>query len=114
MKNDLPPACNFQISPTINCESTWPGLKEICHDASLEPGLQPLPGENLRYCSAIKDDQAHLDIAACREFHINVPTLMCVFSIRMLLLSVQPPYHLVFTIMSYKRRGLFMSKECMM
>ena len=26
MKNDLPPACDFQISLTINCESTWPGL----------------------------------------------------------------------------------------
>jgi len=26
MKNDLPPAWLFQISLTINCESTWPGL----------------------------------------------------------------------------------------
>ena len=26
MKNYLPPACDFQISLTINCESTWPGL----------------------------------------------------------------------------------------
>ena len=26
MKNDLLPACDFQISLTINCESTWPGL----------------------------------------------------------------------------------------
>ena len=23
MKNDLPPTCDFQISLTINCESTW-------------------------------------------------------------------------------------------
>ena len=26
MKNDLPPACIFQIFLTINSESTWPGL----------------------------------------------------------------------------------------
>ena len=39
-------------------------LKEICHDVSIEPGLQPLTGENLHYRSAIKDDQACLDIAA--------------------------------------------------
>ena len=26
MKNDLPLACIFQISLTINSESTWPGL----------------------------------------------------------------------------------------
>jgi len=25
MKNDLPAACDFQISLTINYESTWPG-----------------------------------------------------------------------------------------
>ena len=26
MKNGLPPTCDFQISLTINCGSTWPGL----------------------------------------------------------------------------------------
>ena len=26
MKNDLLPTCDFQISLTINCESTWPSL----------------------------------------------------------------------------------------
>ena len=26
MKNDLLPTCDFQISLTINCELTWPGL----------------------------------------------------------------------------------------
>ena len=39
-------------------------LKEICHNVSVEPGLQPLTGENLHYRSVIKDDQACLDIAA--------------------------------------------------
>ena len=29
IKNDLPPACIFQISLTINSESTWPGLMYI-------------------------------------------------------------------------------------
>jgi len=26
MKNDIPPACDFQIFMKINSESTWPGL----------------------------------------------------------------------------------------
>ena len=28
-KNDFPPACDFQISLTVNCQSTWPGLNMI-------------------------------------------------------------------------------------
>ena len=29
MKNDLLPTCDLKISLTINCESTWPGLKVL-------------------------------------------------------------------------------------
>ena len=39
MKNDLPPACIFQISPTINSESTWPGLKLLIHPRTSWPYL---------------------------------------------------------------------------
>ena len=38
---------------------------------SVEPGLQSLTGESLHYCSAIKDDQAHLDIASCGFWEIS-------------------------------------------
>jgi len=30
-KKSLPPACDFQISLTINCESTWLGLVNTNH-----------------------------------------------------------------------------------
>ena len=69
---------------------------------------------NLRTCTITKSSS--LSRYCCLwflgEFHINVPILMRVFSIRMLFLTVHPHYHLVFIIMSYKRRGLI-SKECM-
>ena len=39
-------------------------LKEICHDVCIEPGLQPLTGENLSCHSVVVDDGARLDIAA--------------------------------------------------
>ena len=39
-------------------------LKGICRDVCVEPGLQPLTGENLSYRSAVVDDGARLDIAA--------------------------------------------------
>ena len=35
MKNDLPPACIFQISLMINSESTWPGLIGILERTKL-------------------------------------------------------------------------------
>ena len=58
---------------------------EICHNVCVEPGLQPLTGEDLSYCSAVVDDGAHLDIAARGfwVFHISVPTLMYMYSIPM-------------------------------
>ena len=42
MKNDLPPACEFPISLTINCESTWPGLIECDNFDSFSAGLHAL------------------------------------------------------------------------
>ena len=44
------------------CDSITYLLREICHDACTEPGLQHLNGET--YSSTVKDDDAHLDIAA--------------------------------------------------
>jgi len=46
------------------CDSITHLLKEICHDVCIEPGLQLLNGENMSYCSAVKDDGICLDIAA--------------------------------------------------
>ena len=43
-------------------------LKEVCHDVSLEPSLQPLTGERLSYRSACTDDEARLDVAASGFF----------------------------------------------
>lgn len=40
-------------------------LTEVCHNVSVEPHLQPLSGETLQYCTAIMEDNARLDIAAC-------------------------------------------------
>ena len=51
------------------CDSIAQLLKEICHDVSVEPGLQPLTGGNSHYRSV--DDQAHLDIAACGFYGIS-------------------------------------------
>ena len=39
-------------------------LSEVCHDATVEPTLQPLEGHTLRYASAITDDGARADIQA--------------------------------------------------
>ena len=39
-------------------------LTEVCSDVCVEPHLQPLSGESLRYSSAIKEDGARLDIRA--------------------------------------------------
>jgi len=46
-------------------------LKEICHDVCTEPGLQPLNGERMFYRSAVEDDGARLDIAACDFWRIS-------------------------------------------
>eukprot|EP00117_Sycon_ciliatum_P014358 scpid90298/ scgid0023/ len=37
-------------------------LKIICNNVAIEPSLQPLTGERLRYRTAITEDQARLDI----------------------------------------------------
>ena len=40
-------------------------LREVCHDATTEPPLQPLTGEAFIASSVKRDDQARLDISAC-------------------------------------------------
>ena len=39
-------------------------LSEVCQETIVEPVLQPLDGHNLRYASAITDDNARSDIMA--------------------------------------------------
>ena len=42
-------------------------LSEVCSNVSVEPHLQPLSGETLRYQTANSDPNARLDIAAYRH-----------------------------------------------
>ena len=39
-------------------------MTEVCHDVCIEPNLQPLSGESLRYSTSNKEDGARLDIRA--------------------------------------------------
>ena len=39
-------------------------LSEICMEVCIEPKLQPLSGEHLGFATAIRDDNARLDISA--------------------------------------------------
>jgi len=39
-------------------------LSEVCHNVKIEPNLQPLTGEVLRYRTAVFDDDARFDIRA--------------------------------------------------
>ena len=79
-----------------------------CHDVYVEPGLQPLTGENLSYCSAFAGDGAQL-LVVFGGFHFNVLTLMYVCSIPMPHLINQYQCQLVIAIMSNRRGGLMTS-----
>ena len=39
-------------------------LTEVCGDVRVEPPLQPLTGETLRFATANREDEAHVDVAA--------------------------------------------------
>ena len=39
-------------------------MSVVCHDVKIEPALQPLTGEALRYTAAVCEDDAYLDIRA--------------------------------------------------
>jgi len=39
-------------------------MSEVCNDVKVEPDLQPLSSESLHYRTAIKDDEARLDVRA--------------------------------------------------
>ena len=78
----LPSHCvcgsDFSISHTFSCphgalptirhnnvlDLTATLLSEVCHDVKVEPALQPLTGEALRYKTAVCEDDARLDICA--------------------------------------------------
>lgn len=46
------------------CDLTAQFLKEICHDVSIEPQLQPPSEESLTSCSANQDIAERLDVSA--------------------------------------------------
>ena len=37
-------------------------MYEVCHDAAIEPVLQPLSGESFRYATGNVEDEARLDV----------------------------------------------------
>jgi len=39
-------------------------LTEVCDDVRVEPPLQPLTGETLRFATANREDEARVDVAA--------------------------------------------------
>ena len=62
-------------------------LREVCHNVSVEPGLQALDGEHIRPHTANREDEARLDIREngfwsrgreaffdVKVFHPNTPT----------------------------------------
>eukprot|EP00117_Sycon_ciliatum_P029082 scpid94565/ scgid23241/ len=54
-------------SGITSCETSPPSaslLSRVAHDVSVEPSLQPLSGERMRYRTAISEDGARLDVAA--------------------------------------------------
>ena len=46
------------------CDLTGNILREACRNVEVEPLLQPLTGEKLRYQTSIKEDNAQLDLSA--------------------------------------------------
>ena len=39
-------------------------MPEVCHDVAVEPFLQPLSRESLRYATAKEEDEEYLDVSA--------------------------------------------------
>ena len=61
-------SCSLGGFPTLRhkeVRDTIVGLiKQVAHQVTIEPHLQPLSGEHLRYSTANTEDQARLDVAA--------------------------------------------------
>ena len=75
MKNDLPPACIFQISLTINSESTWPRLILNPFNLDLWSTIQQLLiFLHDIFCSKYQTDTIYLDISkafdSASHFHL--------------------------------------------
>ena len=78
----LPDVCvcdaNFSVEHALNCKKggfistrhndvrdfTAELLSEVCNDVAVEPMLTPLTGENLKYRTANREDNARLDVSA--------------------------------------------------
>ena len=98
LPSGLPAKCvcghGFTVDHAMNCSSggfptlchnelrdfTAAVLSEVCHDVAVEPVLQPLSGESLRFATANVEDEACVDVSV-REAIIKKPFLMCEFSI---------------------------------
>ena len=63
----IPLSCPHGAFPTITTFVTSPHLSymmSVCHDVKIKPVFQQLSGENLRFKTAVRDNDAHLDISA--------------------------------------------------
>ena len=80
---DMPTKCEcgrpFSVDHSLSClkggfptlrhneilDLTASLLNNVCHDVRIEPHLQPLSGESMRYRTAKTDTEARSDISAC-------------------------------------------------
>jgi len=87
-------------------------MSEVTHNVQLEPQLHTLSGENLRYRSAIQDDDARVDIRASgfwRCLHRHIPFLMSGFSTALQPLIVLLHWLLFFESMNWRNVVLMRS-----
>ena len=104
MKNDLAPACDFQISLKISCESTWPGLNKL-----QEKYMQALPSS--RYPNHINCNILHLCMRAggvILPTCLRVPSKKAAIKIDIMGFTEEEGYH--FIEQSLKRQPQSMEK----
>ena len=101
--------CNLGGFPTIRHNEirdlTASLLSEVCHNAAIEPHLQPLNGEGFHHKSANTDENSRLDTHA-RDFGIvvRILTLMEGFSTLMLQATIPWTCQQYTTDMNRKKR----------
>ena len=101
---DMPTKCEcgrpFSVDHSLSClKGGFPTLRrnvirdliasllnDVCHDVRVEPHLQPLSGESMRYRTAKTDTEATSDISACGfgDHALRKSSWMCISSTQML------------------------------
>ena len=92
IKNDLPPTYDFQISLTINCESTWPGLKN--NEIMSKPTCLPAHLHAFLLSELMRNKQFHW--SGFRLFiSIKVINIFCAIKILAGLLCIKIHVHMI-------------------